>query len=218
MIIKSALFCFLFSFCALQLQAQEEPAAPEKKKQDTLKVSGEKKKSGVYEPTKDPKKAMLLSAIIPSAGQFYNEKYWKMPLAVGGIVAAIYSAQYNRGEYIRYRDAYRLETDDDPTTQSEFADQNITPQGIRDHRDSYKQMMELSYALSGLAYLLQLVDAYVDAHLFDFNVSDDLSARIEPQVMSGAPHLNSMGIRLTLNFNQKYKQQFHYANSHNRVR
>ena len=128
-----------------------------------------------------PKKAAIWSALLPGAGQVYNKKYWKVPIIYGAFTTCAYFAVDNRREYLRYRDAYRAETDNDSTTISEFDGFPITVQGIRDRRDQFKQWMELSYILGGLTYVLQIVDASVDAHLFYFDVSDNLSLRWQPQ-------------------------------------
>ncbi len=151
-----------------------------------------------------PKKAAILSAILPGAGQVYNKKYWKLPIIYGAFATCTYFAIDNRKEYIRYRDAYRAETDNDSTTVSEFNGFTITTQGIKDRRDQYKQWMELSYILGGLTYVLQIVDASVDAHLFDFDVSDNLSMRWQPEFRRNA-HLNTATAGVRLQFNLKYR-------------
>jgi len=129
-----------------------------------------------------PKKATIRSAIIPGWGQVYNKKYWKVPVIYAAFGTCTYFAIENRRQYIRYRDAYRAETDGDSTTISEFANLPITTEGIRDWRDQYKQWMELSIILGGITYVLNIVDASVDAHLFAFDVSDDLSLRWQPHI------------------------------------
>lgn len=162
------------------------------------------KKTKKTEPGKitdhSPRKALKLALFLPGSGQIYNKKYWKMPIVYGGFAACTYFFIENRSQYLRYRDAYRLEVDENPDTQSEFADQNITPQGIAQRRDQHKQWMELSIIGIGATYLLQVVDAYVDAHLFDFDVSDDLSMSWQPNFQPGLNTTRTMGVKLSLNF------------------
>ena len=153
-----------------------------------------------------PKKAAILSAIIPGAGQVYNKKYWKVPLVYGAIGTSFVLSQRYRNEYQKYRDIYRLEADDDSTTVSELhskLERNlITLTGIKDTRDTYRSWMELSYIFTGLFYVLQVVDASVDAHFMDFDVSDDLTLHVEPKMLSihGSRDMaTGLGLRLTLN-------------------
>lgn len=177
--------------------AKKETAPPQKGK--VLKPKKVKKPEPGKVSDHSPRKALKLALILPGSGQFYNKKYWKMPLVYGGIAACTYFFIENRSQYVRYSDAYRLEVDDNPDTQSEFADQNITPQGIAQRRDQYKQWMELSIIGIGVTYMLQVVDAYVDAHLFDFDVSDDLSMRWQPDFRPGLGMQSTIGFKLSLN-------------------
>jgi hypothetical protein len=129
-----------------------------------------------------PKKAAILSAVLPGAGQIYNKKYWKLPIVYGGMATAIYLAIDYRKEYFRYREGYRSLIDNDPNTVSEFENQPVTPEGVRDVRDTYKNWMEMSFIAAGLVYVLNIVDASVDAHLMEFDVSDNLSIKAQPRV------------------------------------
>lgn len=169
-----------------------------------VKVQGETKDTTSLKQPHSPKKATLLSAVLPGAGQIYNKKYWKVPIIYGAFGTCAYFAVQNRQEYLRYRDAYRLETDGDSTTVSEFANFPITVNGIREWRDRYKQWMELNYILMGLTYVLNILDANVDAHLFYFNVNDDLSLRWQPQ-FGRLPRMRAptAGISIQLNLNYK---------------
>tara|TARA_Y100000768_G_scaffold334573_1_gene275372 strand:+ start:428 stop:1030 length:603 start_codon:yes stop_codon:yes gene_type:complete len=151
-----------------------------------------------------PTKAAILSAVLPGAGQVYNKKYWKLPIIYAAFGSCIYFAIDNHKQYVRYRDAYRAETDDDSTTVSEFANYAITTEGIKDWRDQYKEWMELSYILGGVTYVLQIIDASVDAHLMYFDVSDDLSIHWQPEFRRiGNTNQTYAGFRL--NFTLKYK-------------
>lgn len=205
-----SIFCFV-----LQSPAQNETTLPDTnltekentpndegsdQKKDKPKIKKAKKPEPGKVSDHSPRKALKLALILPGSGQFYNKKYWKMPLVYGGLAACTYFFIENRSQYLRYRDAYRIEVDGNPDTQSEFAGENITPQGIAQRRDEYKQSMELSVIGIGATYLLQVVDAYVDAHLFDFDVSDDLSMRWQPDVQPGFGVPSTLGIRLSLNF------------------
>lgn len=123
------------------------------------------------------KKAVRYSAILPGLGQAYNRKYWKIPIIYGLGGFTVYSALQNQDLYIRHRNAYRLRSDDDPATIDEFEGQQ-TARELQLNRDQYRQTRDLNWILTLGVYALNLVDASVDAHLFNFNVSDDLSVRV----------------------------------------
>jgi hypothetical protein len=125
-----------------------------------------------------PRRATLYSAILPGAGQIYNRKYWKAPIVWGGLGLSIYFIQHNTKEYERYRDGYVAMIDNDPNTVSEFDGANAT--SVRDVADTYHKWRDLSYlALAGV-YILNVVDASVDAHFVRFDVGKDLSLNVVP--------------------------------------
>lgn len=125
-----------------------------------------------------PARAVLFSALLPGAGQIYNRKYWKAPIVWGGIGLSIYFIRQNTKEYERYRDGYVALVDDDPTTVSEFDGGNAS--SVRDVADTYHKWRDMSFlALAGV-YLLNVVDASVDAHFVRFDVGEDLSLNLAP--------------------------------------
>lgn len=126
----------------------------------------------------DPARATLYSAILPGAGQIYNRKYWKAPIVWGGLGLSIYFIQRNTKQYERYRDGYVALIDGDPSTVSEFEGGNAA--SVRDVADSYHKWRDQSYlALVGV-YILNVVDASVDAHFVRFDVGQDLSLNLAP--------------------------------------
>ncbi len=145
-----------------------------------------------------PRKATTLSAIFPGAGQIYNKKYWKLPLVYGGIGVSIYLGIDYGNEYRYWRNEYRLAVDGDPNTSGDYTG-ILSEAAIQDNRDTYRRWMELSYISAGLFYVLQIVDANVDAHLMEFDVSDDLSMRWEPHTQLAALYNQpTVGLRLQL--------------------
>lgn len=124
-------------------------------KKDTVKYN--------FKMTRSPMKAVLYSAILPGLGQFYNKSYWKIPII--GLVSGyfVYEIIKNNNTYIDYRDSYA-------NTQTV-----LSPGGdprLKLLRDFYRDQRDQFYLYAGLTYLINIVDAYVDAHLFDFDVSD----------------------------------------------
>jgi hypothetical protein len=123
------------------------------------------------------RRAVRYSAMLPGLGQAYNRKYWKIPIIYGLGGFTTYSAIQSSRLYIRHRNAYRLRVDNDPSTIDEFAGQ-MNNAVLRQNRDFYRQQRDLFWILTAGVYALNLIDASVDAHLFDFNVSDNLSMHL----------------------------------------
>lgn len=142
-----------------------------------------------------PRKASVLSAVLPGAGQLYNRKYWKAPIVWGGLGACVYFVQENRTQYRRYKDAYIALVDNDPTTIDEFNGQFSSAQ-VLDVTDTYRRWRDLSYIAFGLVYVLNVVDASVDAHFVRFDVSPDLTLQASPSLYTAA--LGAPGISLAL--------------------
>jgi len=129
------------------------------------------------------KKATLYSAIIPGLGQAYNKKYWKIPILYAGFGTLFYFIGKNGHEYRLFRDAYNTVANGDSLNfpNNEYVvkyNANLTQ--LEEGRNYYRRNLELNYILTGLLYILNLIDASVDANLYNFDVSDDISLRFEP--------------------------------------
>ena len=146
-----------------------------------------------------PTKATLLSVVLPGAGQFYNKKYWKIPVIYAGLAGMGYLVSFNDKRYQNYKKAYALRLDGDSSSVDEFA--NIYSDGdLKTLKDFYRRNRDLSYIVAGLIYILNILDADVDAHLFYFDVSDDLSFHLQPSFNYSAQNKPSGGLSLTFNF------------------
>jgi hypothetical protein len=133
-----------------------------------------------------PKKAAIMSAVLPGLGQGYNKKYWKIPIIYAGFGTLIYFIHTNGTEYRNFRDAYNIVSAGDSANymnNSYVVRYNANLNQLQQGRNYYRRNLELSYILSGALYILQILDASVDANLYDFDVSDDITLRFEP-VMS----------------------------------
>ncbi len=170
-----------------------------------------------------PAKASLYSAIFPGLGQIYNKKYWKLPLVYGGFGALGYAVTFNRTNYSKYKNAYIDFTDELPETQSylNVISGNLNPadfdpvlhpdtydsqqakwfsEQLNNSMSYYRRNRDLSYiGLVGL-YLLNIVDATVDAHLFDYDIGNDLSMKIEPRLMYAGRNMNTLGLQISIAF------------------
>lgn len=164
----------------------------------------------------NPKRAMWLAVVLPGAGQIYNRKYWKLPIVYGGFMGCIYAWRWNNQMYSDYSQAYMDIMDDDPTTQSynqflhlgaEITDANKTRYQnlFKRRKDYYRKYRDLSiFCLIGV-YALSIIDAYVDASLSQFDISKDLSLKIEPSVINSKSSSNplkssALGLQCSLNF------------------
>ena len=161
-------------------------------KTDSSKVV---KKANVH----NPKLAILLSAIVPGAGQIYNQKYWKTPLVWAGIGTCIYFVRSNHILYKDYKGALLQRADTSIKEPDKYLDIYSTDQLIT-LQDQYRQNRDLFIIVSSLVYVLNIVDALVDAHLFSFDVSDDLSLNWQPYYRYSVNTNNSAGLSLRLTF------------------
>ena len=133
-------------------------------------------------------KATTLALICPGAGQIYNKSYWRLPIVVGGFASTIYCIDWNNRGYQRFKKAYRLLADYEANpslypngSQDEFNGRYSTS-FLKNLRNSYRRNRDLCIILTAGLYILQAVDAHVDAHLRDYDISKDLSVSLSPVV------------------------------------
>lgn len=152
-----------------------------------------------YDPLA-PARAAFYSAVLPGLGQAYNGKYWKIPLAYAGIGTGIYFYLSNDKQYDRYRSIYKRRlagyTDDEFTNPD--GTQRVTNEGLIRGQQFYQRNKEISILVTVGIYALNIIDANVDAHLQQFNVSEDLSVR---PAMNFDETTGKAGYGLSLNFN-----------------
>ncbi|MBL4755234.1 MAG: hypothetical protein JKY52_16770 [Flavobacteriales bacterium] len=151
-----------------------------------------------------PKLATALSAALPGLGQVYNKKYWKVPIIYAGVGALVYSISINSSRYKMFKNAYALRIDGDPTTidifdlQLDNGEPKYLDESLLNLKDFYRRNRDVSYIFMGVLYMLNIVDAAVDAHFFNFEISDDLSLELRPSFMYVAGNGQATGIGLTL--------------------
>lgn len=138
-----------------------------------------------------PKKAMWMALVFPGGGQIYNRKYWKLPIFYGGFVGCAYAWSWNNQMYKDYKQAYLDITDDDDSTHSydqflhlgnKVDESNLERYQtlFSKRKDRFRRYRDLSFFCILGVYALSVIDAYVDASLSEFDISDNLSMRIEP--------------------------------------
>lgn len=157
------------------------------------------------------KKATTLACIFPGAGQIYNKSYWKVPFVVGGFASMIYCIDWNNRGYQRFKKAYALLADYDahpdkyPDGPTDEFKGRYSADFIRNLRNNYRRNRDLCIIITGALYVLQIIDAHVDAHLKDYDISDDLTMNLEPLVnYTYVPTLQGnrpvFGFNMSLNF------------------
>ena len=184
----------------------------------------------VYKPIvvkeHSPHKATLYSALVPGLGQIYNKKYWKLPILYGGIAATVYAIRWNTGQYNDYRNAYvdltkyleyknqadgagiieptskRYEkiAPDTDFSETSASDDTWFKTTFQNKKDSYKHDRDLSYIILFGVYVLNIIDATVDAHLTNFNINDDLSMNIQPKMNYSPVAGSTLGLSCRINF------------------
>jgi hypothetical protein len=144
-----------------------------------------------------PKRA-LKWAIIPGGGQVYNRRWWKVPIVYTAIFGAYGVADFNTRQYNRYRAALRAECFgvEDPCEPSdhEFTPLGISVSALRTARDRADRGRQTAYALLVGTYLLQGIEAFVDAHLRTFDIEDDIGFRVEPAIIPGPVPMVGVGV------------------------
>lgn len=158
----------------------------------------------------------ILWAFLPGGGQIYNRKYWKLPIVWGAFMACYYSITWNNRQYQEYHAAYRDLSGPDPEhntswlvfapTGAQASDyqqyQSSLRSTLKRGNDFYRRYRDLSIVATVLVYGLSILDAYVDAELYTFDISPDLSLRVVPEV--GLPKLGlpsyQMGVNCSLTF------------------
>ena len=139
----------------------------------------------------DVKKALWMAIVIPGGGQIYNRKYWKLPIVYGGLVGCIYAMRWNGQMYDDYSKAYTDIMDDDPETKSyekflhlgaAITDDNLEHYKtlFKNRKDRYRRWRDMSLFCMIGVYGLSIIDAYVDASLSQFDISDNLSMKVTP--------------------------------------
>lgn len=147
----------------------------------------------------NPTRAVLY-ALVPGLGQIYNRKYWKLPIVYGGLMGCMYAITWNNKNYQDYSEAYKdimydaAKNPDNPDAwhsswqeltsrdpASLIKDSSFKEQ-LKNRKDYYRRYRDLSIIITVGVYALSIVDAYVDAQLFDFDITPDLSMRVEPVV------------------------------------
>lgn len=157
----------------------------------------------------DSNKSLWMAMVLPGAGQIYNRKYWKLPIIYGGFVGCAYALTWNTKMYNDYSQAYQDIMSDNPNNDSykDFIPSYVDIESNKEYyqntfknaKDIYRRQRDLSiFAFIGV-YLLSVIDAYVDAELSDFDISKDLSLKLEPTLFNDVLRNRPQGVGLQCN-------------------
>lgn len=163
----------------------------------------------------NPTKAVIYSAIFPGLGQIYNKKYWKLPIIYGGAVGITYAISWNGSMYGDYAQAYKDLVTREGDSWKDFIPYYANPEEyinsssnleslkskLKRNKDMFRQNRDLAIIVAVGVYVLCMIDAYVDAQLYDFDISPDISMRVDPVIMIPTQYSKtSVGLRCSINF------------------
>ena len=143
-------------------------------------------------PIKSPRKAAILSSTLPGLGQIYNKKYWKVPIIYAGLLTSAYYINENNIQYKQYKNAYLRRLDNNPNN-DDFVGK-YSSGDLLILKDFYRRNREISILCFVGTYIINILDASIDSHLFDYDISEDISLQIKPTSTA-----NINGLSLTLN-------------------
>ncbi len=201
-LVSVSIFIILFSFQnrvysqndTLNVQNKDTVIIKDVKEVETVSLIKKKK----------PGRAALFSAVLPGAGQVYNGKYWKVPLVYSALGSAVFFFEYNNKLYKKYLAGYkeRIEHEADPTVPETIFSEDISTDVLLQYKNDSRRNRDLSIVIFSAVYILNIIDAVVDAELSDFDVSDDLSLKIAPEIIPlyGKQKQNTIGLSFCFNF------------------
>jgi hypothetical protein len=149
-------------------------------------------------PEHSPKKATFYSIVLPGLGQAYNGKYWKIPIFYGLGTVTAYGIHFNNYQYRDFRNILINLQDSDPRTGNPYEARGLNEERIQRRMDNFRRDREYMIIFAGVLYALNIVDALVDAHLKEFDLSDDLALSIKPHI--GHTGMENFHAGITLNF------------------
>ena len=214
------LLLLLFSFLWFQLGFSQEEEKTENKKQprqtqevDSLAQNMKGKGVTFEKVTKQeninplaPSKAAFYSAILPGLGQIYNKRYWKAPIVWGAMGTGIYVYSFNNTEYRRARNAFKrrlagFEDDEFFDLNGDGVGPDVSSEALQSAQENAQRDRDLALVITIALYALNIIDANVDSHLKQYNVSDDLAVDFNP-VIDINPFTNDLnyGMAMVIKF------------------
>ncbi|MGK0413102.1 MAG: hypothetical protein ACJA1B_001304 [Polaribacter sp.] len=198
MFFKKTILVLCLACFSANLLAQKD-SIPKIVKLEEFKVKGKIKQGGIYNPLA-PSKAAFYSAIFPGMGQIYNKKYWKAPIVWGALAIPAYYYQINNSDYKRFRRAYKLRKNgfvDEFNINGQIV---VSTETLETAQEQLRENRDMSLLTGVILYILQIVEASVNAHLLQFNTDDNLSFR--PSIISNPIRFDAptVGLRIKYTF------------------
>jgi hypothetical protein len=155
----------------------------------------------IREKEHSPTKATIMSACLPGLGQVYNKKYWKVPVLYAGFGLMTYFIYTNADQYLNYKCAYIESADGNLNGSYSDLTQKYSTDDLLSNREYYRRNLEISILITVVWYALNILDATVDAHLYTFNISENLTLKAEPALLpTGFGYKPAGGVKLCLHF------------------
>lgn len=201
MFIKKIIFLFCIAFLSASTFAQEkikDTVAKDSVIIKDLNLKGDIKNiEGIYNPLA-PAKAAFYSAIFPGMGQIYNKKYWKAPIVWGALAVPAYYYQINNRDYKRYRRAYRLRKNGLPDEFIRNGETIVSMETLETAQKQLRENRDMSLLSGIILYILQIVEASVNAHLLQFNTDDNLT--FKPTFIPDPIQFDAPSVGLTIKY------------------
>lgn len=180
--------CFLFMASGLSAQSNDSVRVV-MPSQDTILVKS-------YANRYSPRKALLYAAVLPGAGQIYTKKYWKLPLVYGGLFATGYAINFYQDGYRKYKsELFGVLESGSPLSPSGF-----TENQLRTIVERYRRERDFMIIVMAGVYLLQMIDAHVDAHLKEFDLNPTLQVSVRPTAENNQLTGTTAGLSLVIRF------------------
>lgn len=196
MFFKKAILVLCLACFSVNLLAQKDSISKSVKLKE-FKIKGKIKQGGIYNPLA-PSKAAFYSAVFPGMGQIYNKKYWKAPIVWGALAIPAYYYQINNSDYKRFRTAYKLRKNglvDEFNINGQLI---VSTETLETAQEQLRENRDMSLLTGVILYILQIVEASVNAHLLQFNTDDNLSFR--PSVISNPIRFDAPTVGLKIKY------------------
>ncbi|HEY5824390.1 MAG TPA: DUF5683 domain-containing protein [Cyclobacteriaceae bacterium] len=197
------LLIIIFTSLLLSSYAQEENAVMsdsvvtvvETAEQDTVSTDTVSIES--YARRYNPRKALFFSAVVPGMGQVYNKRYWKVPIVYGGLILGAYVVNTYQIQYLQYKsELFSLLNNPVPP----ISESGYNQEQLRSIINKTRRQRDYFSILTAIWYMLQIMDAHVDAHLKEFDLNPQLQVKVEPMVESNELIGRNSGVSLKLKF------------------
>lgn len=180
---------FLFALCFAVSGQNRDSVRVVTSTKDTLTIKS-------YAARYSPRKALLYAAVLPGLGQIYTKKYWKLPLVYGGFFATGYAINFYQEGYTKYKNElfYLLETN------ATLSQSGFTETQLITIVDRYRRERDFMIIVMAGVYLLQMIDAHVDAHLKEFDLNPTFQVSIRPTAENNTLTGTTAGLSLIIRF------------------